>query len=199
MINKRFPLALAALILIVWPDLATANPVKDFGFLIGASSANRSFINNESTQTLQTDRVWGWAMGAHVGWFLPLHRLSLATEMIYMEKGYSREIAGRDEMSRDQYLSLPVLAVYQFSDKSFAPYAFGGPSAEALMSATDRYGRSLWNLGAHFGGGIRCGRFVDLQGRFSFDITEATGSSPSGLRGVKNEGFMLTVGIGSRR
>jgi hypothetical protein len=154
-------------------------------------------------RNLNTGPVWGWAVGGYVDWSLPGDRLCLATEMMYIEKGYSREVVSlhgtlETTESRNQYLSLPFLVTYDLLDGRFTPYVFGGPSAEVLMSEGGTYGQGLWNLGVHLGAGVRW-RGLEMHLRYIRDLTEATGGSPSGLRGVENHGIVLAVGVGISR
>jgi hypothetical protein len=117
----------------------------------------------------------------------------LTTEFLLLEKGYSRQIGNETFPGDDQYVSLPFLATYDLMRHPTNLHIFAGPSIEILKGDPAEFGRS--NLGLHIGGGVRLGN-LEVDARYARDLTDATGSSPSGPRTVTNHGVFITFGLG---
>ena len=181
-----------ALVLLALPGRGAAGPVQRFGIVTGATLTNRSFAG-ATVRDLDTEEVWGWLLGGRVQWFTPIDRLFLTTEVLLLEKGYARQIGSETFLDDDQYVSLPFLATYDLMRHPTNFHIFGGPSIEILKGDPAGLGRS--NLGLHIGGGVRLGNF-EIDARYAHDLTDATGSSPSGPRTVTNRGVFITFGLG---
>jgi len=194
--TKHLMGVISLFVVVTLPGSAAAGPVSRFGFLTGATSTSRSFTDTD--WNIDTGRAWGWVLGGYVQWAIPLARVSLTTDFMLLEKGYSREIdpinGGLETAYFDnQYLSLPFLITYDLQPGFLTPYVFGGPSVEILKDDPGQNGRT--NLAVQVGAGIRW-HSLAFDARYAHDLTEATGESPTGPRGVKNRGVTLAIRVG---
>jgi hypothetical protein len=191
--TRLMTFAISLLVVVALPGSAAAGPVSHFGFLTGATSTSRSFTDTD--WNIDTDHAWGWVLGGYVQWAIPLERVSLTTDVMLLEKGYSRAVvpSGVDAAYFDnQFLSLPFLLTYDLRPGVLTPYIFGGPSVEILLDDPGQNGRT--NLAGQVGAGVRW-HSLAFDARYAHDLTEATGESPAGPLGVKNSGVTLAVRV----
>lgn len=185
--------------------------VKSYGLKIGMIAATQSYDYHDHPTlhgSLKTSYRWGFAVGGEVG-FVESSLINIATEVLYVQKGYSIQLEnisvqypeGTGELillrPRADYISIAPVARVRVMSAPPHPYALVEPRLDFLIGK-DNLGLDLNSLdaGATVGIGVEFslalfpGFFV--EGRFSPSFTNA-------FRGqyltVRNRSFEILTGL----
>jgi hypothetical protein len=203
----RSLIALTALALL--PVISIAQEGPDVILKIGAVSAKQDYTHDfPFYEVRDTEYRWGLAVGGEVR-FLRAAGVDFLAELLYVEKGYGAEFlvstAGFPEgigtlityPLRLKYLSLTGSAKVRPFSGPIAPFFRLGPRADIFLHAESLRNTSAVDLGVTIGVGAEVSLgplpILLLEGRFSPDFTDASGSSSLGAR---NRSFELLAGIG---
>lgn len=161
--------------------------------------------------TISDGYVEGVSIGGYL-WLRMLPRLNVSFEALFMQKGFSSDVEGRDVNNMPlgtitleyhaNYLSFPVSGLYEYRRGRWGISAFAGLSLELLLSHDDIFvftDAKPLTLGGLVGTSMEWNR-LGVSIRYVTDITNSLDlDSTAPGSSVRNHGVMVLLTVAAHR